>query len=120
MMVGDIIPEFATPITVRRPVGAVTFVDGIEQPASDPLVFCISCCSVQPVTGREREVLPELIRDREVSKTYTQYRLRSVDVEGKTLADRVDWQDEEYVVQSVEDWYLHGRYYKVLLVKEDD
>lgn len=120
MMVGDIIPEFATPITVRRPVGAVTFVDGIEQPASDPLVFCISCCSVQPVTGREREVLPELIRDREVSKVYTQYRLRSVDIEGKTLADRVDWEGQEYIVQSVGNWCPHGGYYKVLIVKEDD
>lgn len=119
-MIGEIIQEFATPITVHRSTAATTFVDGIEQISTTDIEFVINKVSVQPVLGRERENLPELIRDREVIKLYTQTQLKSVDVEGKKHADRIDWQDQEYVVQSVEDWTLHGGYYKCTAVKEND
>lgn len=122
-MIGTIIPHFATPLTVRRTYDATTFVDGIAQPYTNVDTFQINKVCVQPLIGRERELLPELIRDREVIKIY-QYtnedKLRSVDIEGQLLADRIDYQDHEYVVQSVEDWSLHGAYYKVLAVKEND
>lgn len=122
MMVGAIIPNWSTPITVHRATQTVSFVNGIEQPATSINSFTITRCCVQPMGGRERQVLPELIRDRELIKIYNQecQNLRSVDVEGKKLADRIDWQDQEYVVQSVDDWTQHGGFYKFVAVKEND
>lgn len=122
-MIGRIISHFSTPLTVRRTYDTVTFVNGIAQPHTDVNEFCLRNVCVQPVIGRERELLPELIRDREVIKIYNytkECKLRCVDIEGKEQADRLDYEDEEYVVQSVEDWHLHGAYYKVLAVKEND
>ena len=119
-MIGDIISQFQTPITVHRVEASTVFVEGLAEVVEDVTEFCLANVSVQPLIARERELLPELIRDREVIKMYTVCPLRSVDVEGKKRADRIDWQDQEYVIQSVEDWTQHGGYYKVTAVKEDD
>jgi hypothetical protein len=109
-----------TPITVRRTNEATTYVKGLAQVTTDVDEFCIQDVSVQPMVARERQVLPELIRDSELLKLYTKCTLQSVDVEGKKRADRIDYKGQEYVVQSVEDWFEHGGFYKVIAVKEDD
>jgi len=119
-MISWIIPTFNTPLAVRRYTAAVAFVDGVAQPTTEVDEFELSDCSFQPMSARERLLLPELIRDRETAKVYTQCVLRSVDVEGKVLADRVTYRGQNYVVQSVEDWAPHGDFYKAVLVKEND
>lgn len=119
-MISSAIDAFATPITVQRSTVAVEFVDGIAQPVTSVDEFEIFDCSVQPMTAQERLLLPELIRDREVAKCYTKCELRTVDVEGKEMADRVTYAEQQYVVQSVQNWTLHGQYYKAILVKEND
>ena len=119
MVIGRIISYFNTPITVRRTSEATTFVNGLAQVA-DVDTFHLNGVNVQPLTGRERELLPELIRDHELKKLYTRCPLLSADVEGKVRADRIDYRDQEYVVQSVEDWDPNGGYYKVIIIKEND
>ena len=120
MTIGFIINTFNTPIEVTRTNQATTYVDGIAQVVTDKDTFCLNGVSVQPMTGAEREVLPELIRDRQLIKMYTRCRLQSVDVEGKVRADRVDYEGQEYVVQNVENWGPNGAYYKVICIKEND
>ncbi len=119
-MIADSISCFATPITVRRTNAATTFVNGRSQPPTDVDTFLLENVSVQPMLARERVVLPELIRDREILKLYTPCSLQSVNVEGKVRADRIDYNSQEYVVQSVEDWSAHGGFFKVIAVKEND
>ncbi len=119
-MIEEIISEFATPITVRRTNQATVFVNGLQQVETDVDTFCIQNVSVQPMQARERQVLPSGIRDRELLKAYTPCTLRSVNVEGKVKADRVDYNGQEYVVQSVEDWQGHGGYFKCVFIKEND
>lgn len=119
-MTSSAIDAFATTIEVSRATVATEYVDGIAQPVTTWDDFEIFDCSFQPMTARERLLLPELIRDRETAKVYTKCELRSVDVEGKVLADRVTYRDQTYVVQSVQDWIPHGDFYKAVLVKEDD
>lgn len=120
-MIGDIIDTFAPVcITVRRVNEATTFVNGLAQVVTDVTEFELDRVSVQPMTGRERELVPELIRDRELIKIYTTCSLLSVDVEGKKRADRLDYNNQEYVVQSVENWHDHGGFYKIVAVKEND
>jgi hypothetical protein len=120
MTVSMAIDCFETPITVRRTNQATTFVNGRAQIPTDVDTFQVIHVSVQPMQARERQVLPELIRDRELLKMYTKTLLQSVDVEGKVRADRLTYNDHEYVVQSIEDWFAHGGYYKVVAVKEND
>lgn len=119
-MISAAIDAFNTPIVVTRYTTVVTFVDGIAQPVTDTDEFELTGCSFQPVTARERQLLPELIRDRETAKVYTKCLLRSVDVEGKELADRVTYREQTYIVQSTQDWIPHGEYYKAVVVKEND
>jgi hypothetical protein len=119
-MIGHIIDEFNTPITVRRTNAETVYVNGIAQVATDVDEFLLQGVSVQPLTGQERVLLPELIRDQNLIKLYTQCPLQSVDVEGKLRADRIDYEDHEYVVQNVQNWGPNGCYYKVIAIKEND
>ena len=119
-MLEKLIDCFNTPIQVTRYNAAVAFVDGVEQPVTSTSMFCVSGVSVQPTNGRERVLLPELIRDKETVKIYSKVRLRGVDVAGKVLADRITYDDERWVVHSCTDWYRHEKYYKVIAVKEND
>lgn len=118
-MIGQIINAFNTPITVRRTSDATTFTDGLASVA-DVDTFTLDGVAVQPLTGSERQSLPELIRDRALIKLYTRCPLLGVDVEGKVRADRLDYRGQEYVVQTVQDWGPHGGYYKVIAIKEND
>lgn len=120
MTVSAAIDAFHTTLAVRRYTESVTFVDGIAQTVTEVDEFELVGTSFQPMNARERVLLPELIRDRELAKVYTKCELRSVDIVGKKLADRVTYRDERYIVQSVEDWAPHGDFWKVTLVKEND
>jgi len=119
-MIGDIIDTFATPLCVRRASTETTYVGGLAQVVTSVEEFTIQCSSVQPMGAQERLLVPEMIRDHELLKTYTRFALRSVDVDGKVRADRCTYGCDNYVVQSVEDWSAHGAFYKVVLLKEDD
>lgn len=116
-MIGQIVNCFQTPIKVRRTNQATTFVGGLAQVNTETDEFCVNEASVQPMTGRERQLLPENIRDREVVKIYTPCELRGVDMDNKIRADRVIYKNREYVVQTVEDWNEHGGFWKSLAVK---
>ena len=118
--VAEAIECFETPLTVRRTNSTTTFVDGIAQTNTNVDTFCLEGANMQSMNARERQVLPELIRDRETRKIYTTCELRSVEVEGKLRADRIEWNRQRYIVQSIEDWTDDGGYYKVIVVKEDD
>lgn len=120
-MIAETIEGFnPEPLTVKRVNDSTTFVNGLAQVVTDVVEFNIDRASVQPMLAKERLLLPEMIRDRELLKIYTECELKSVDVEGKKRADRLTYKSQEYVVQSVEDWNSHGNFYKVIAVKEND
>ena len=120
-MIGEIISEFSVPIRVRRTNVATTYVNGLAQVTTDVDTFGLECgISVQPLTGKQREVVPEGFRDRNLIKLYTQYELLGIDVVGKVRADRITYNDEDYVVHSVENWHADGAYWKVIAIKEND
>jgi len=119
-MISSAIDYFNTPVMVTRVDEVVEFVDGVAQPVTKWDEFEMTGCTFKPWNPRERMLLPELIRDRELSLLYTKCWLRSVDVAGKLRADRITYREERYVVASVEDWAPHGAYYKAVLMKEND
>ena len=119
MMIGAIIGRVSVPFDVTRTNEATTFVAGLAQIPDDVDTF-EARGSVQQMSGRERLVLPELIRDRETLKIYTQCELRPVDVAGETRADRIDYEGDRYVVHSVKNWEAVGGFYRAIIVKEND
>lgn len=60
--------------------------------------------SVQPITGNERQTLPEGIRERARYAIYTDYALRTDDQTAKTPADTLDLFGKKYKVVIVEPW----------------
>jgi hypothetical protein len=64
--------------------------------------------------------VPEGFRDHKLIKLYSRCELRGIDVAGKVRADRIEYEDEEYVVYSVENWDPNGHFWKVIAIKEND
>lgn len=54
--------------------------------------------SVQPLGGRELEVMPEGLRRRARFKAYTEAELQTAEQDGATQADRVTWRGVQYEV----------------------
>lgn len=117
---GDTIKCFKTPIVIKRAAAATTFVNGLAQATSRTSIN-VPDASVQPVSGNERLLLPEGIRDREIVKIYAKCEIRGIDVAGPTKADKIEHDGKTYVVQTVVDWSQHikGNYYKAICVKEE-
>lgn len=65
--------------------------------------------SVQPATGKERELLPEGERTSETIAVYTPFALRMND-EGNVKADIIISQGKRYRVAMVQPWVVNGKY----------
>ncbi len=122
-IVGDLGPcidEISSEFTVTRVSAASTFTKG------RPDVVATTTLPVrgvyQQMSGRERKMLPENIRDGEVSKFYVSDSnlLNTVDIVGKTKADRILINGRNYVVQIEFDWQALGGYRKYALVKANE
>lgn len=111
------------PVTVTNQ-GAATYVDGVLVPGASSTRTIEA--SVQPISGRERETLPEGWRVRARWKMYTTASLSTVDLEVPAEADQVAWGDDLYDVVSVADWQTSGlgstshRKYVLVLRGEDE
>ncbi len=73
--------------------------------------------SVQPVTGRDLQRMPEGLRTRELVKLYTTTQLRTADEGAGTVADRFAYRGATWEVQTVEDWADAGNYFKCIAAK---
>ena len=74
--------------------------------------------SVQPVTGRELQMLPQTFMSRETVKVYSKDELFQGSRESGRSPDSIVWQGKRYEVNIVEDWSAHGSYYKAFAVLE--
>lgn len=117
MNLEDTIDCFTTPIMVTRFNKSTTITNGLAQVVTDTDTFPLNRVSLQPVTGRDRKLLPENTRDGEVIKMYTPCELRGVNVKSKVKADQLKYNGFNYTVMNVENWIALGGYYKVLAVK---
>jgi hypothetical protein len=90
------------PIKCFRPSGAYD-AEGRWEEATDPKPFWIEA-SVQPLTPRDMEKLPEGRRTRAAYRLYTDFKLRALDDSGAKNPDRV-WIDKQiFEVISNEAW----------------
>jgi hypothetical protein len=106
----------ATTVAItHRPGG---YVDG-EWVQGTPSVTSGSL-SVQVLTARELEKLPELQRTRASFKAYSATELQTVQMSDPHQCDLVAWHGRNYEVHGVEDWTAHTGglvHYKYLLVE---
>lgn len=103
----DAIAEMETgSYRIRRPAGQTTTKGRVTQ---NPPTIHQAPGSLQPLTGRELQRLPEGMRDREVRAFFTAFQIKSKDV---LEADGFDWE-----VDSVSDWSVLGNFYRALMTK---
>lgn len=60
--------------------------------------------SIQPLSGRERELLPEGERTKEVVRVYTKYGLRQAIEKNNVKGDQVSYKGRLYEVKRVDTW----------------
>jgi hypothetical protein len=74
-------------------------------------------CSIQPMTQKELQLLPEGMRARGRVKIYTQTEMHTVERSECNVPDRVRYRDVEYLVEMVDTWLDQADYYKVIAVR---
>lgn len=76
--------------------------------------------SFQPLSGREREALPEGVRSSESLKVYTNEPLRTADQHDGVLADVVTYNGRDYRVVAVDRWPVMLDHFKVTLQRTQE
>jgi len=76
--------------------------------------------SVQPLSGRERETLPEGLREKGAHRLYTDFALRTDNQKTKDPADEVTLFDKRHIVVRVDPWQ-NGvlNHFKVIVSEAD-
>lgn len=97
-----LIDRFGTTYTVRRRDPG-QYIDGIWTPAGTYEEFDI-IASIQPVRGRELEMLPEGRRTREAIRIYTKSGIRPAIEQQDVKGDLVNYKGRQYEVHKVEEW----------------
>jgi hypothetical protein len=109
------VARFATgTYSVTRAANAGTYVDGVFVPGSTSTLSIAA--SVQPVSGRELQRLPEGLRTRELLSLFTVDALL-VEAPG-VRPDIITIRSETWQVERVERFAELGNYYHVIVSKE--
>lgn len=113
---GDTIKNFTVPggVTIRRGSAGTSVKGRFTAGSTSDTTGVVA--SVQPITGKELERLPEGIRSHRPAKLYTETQILQVDVGAGTPPDQIIWDSETWEVHNVE---LHtwGSYYKAIIIK---
>lgn len=114
-MTNRIIERFASTYTYQRRNQNVK-VDGHTSPPTlqTPVEFR---ASIQPLSGRDRLLLPEGDRNRNFVRIYTDTQLTMESQVGKTLGDIVTYAGKTWQVQETDDWNLNAyKHFKFIAV----
>ncbi len=84
---------------------------GAETEISMPL-------SIQPLTGRQQELLPENVRTRRSMLVFAGEELRTASPDGQTIADVVLYKDRRFEVFNVKDWSDFGGFWEAVVVEQ--
>lgn len=93
-------------VTVRRQ-SPLSYVNGEAVRGSESTFTAL--VSIQPMSGREREDLPEGYRTKRVSKLYTRSDLHVLDVDTATPGDIVEYDGTDWEILSARDFTDHSR-----------
>lgn len=91
--------RFATTLTISRPPSG-SYVDG-QWIEGDPTTVTLTAV-VQPMSARERLLLPEATRSRATVKVYTDESMQAADESAQVAGDRFTWDGRTWEVFSTE------------------
>jgi hypothetical protein len=118
----SLISRFGTTYTVRRRDPG-SYVNGHWQPAGTWTEFDI-VASIQPLRGKEMELLPEGERSKEMVRIYTKSGLRQTIEQQDVKGDLVSYKGRQYEVKSVEEWEFSwdglAHFKAIAVLVEDD
>jgi hypothetical protein len=97
-----LISRFGTTYTVRR-YASGSLVKGRWVPDASYTETEI-IASIQPMSGRERELLPEGERTKEIIRIYTKHGLRQAMEKNNVKGDQVSYKGRMYEVKRVDTW----------------
>lgn len=105
--VSEFITHFQVDITRYTVAGSYDndtgkFVDGASS------IIKVDLC-IQPVKEKDRKLLPEAVRNKEVIKIYTETILKITDDKNKIRGDRFTYNARTYEIFKVQDWFT-GEY----------
>jgi hypothetical protein len=75
--------------------------------------------SIQPLSGKDLQQLPEGMRTERTKKIYTQTELFTAEVSASTVPDRLSYDGVDYLVSRSFDWEDTGDYYKLIITAVD-
>lgn len=99
----------------RQSPGDVQYIDGLPTAAHPPLRVTITA-TLQPMGGRDLQLVPEAFRDKEMLSLWQPHGVTDDEPLQVDIADLVLYNAKGYQVQSAEDW---GSYTKATLVAVD-
>lgn len=111
----DLIASFSENVTLVRYDSDGAFVDGTYVPG-DTTESTIEM-SVQPLSGKDLLNLPEGQRNRRLMKGYTAEELIVGEEATGQKADRIEYNDTTFEVQTVERWRGDLDFFKVLMAE---
>ena len=115
MNLSGVIDSFATgTYTITRAGTGIIGAAGRLEPSA-PTTFTRKAV-VQPLSGREQEMLEEGLRNNDSLNVWTTEELRTAEP-GAGVADIITIDGDDYEVQKVERWDALGAYWKHLVMK---
>lgn len=107
-------PLGAEQVTLTRyAAGSRATGEWVEGAATTSMIWA----SVQPMPGRDRQNLPEGLRERDVRKVFTETMLRPASQHSGTSADRIDVDGVAYEVMTVTPWRAVLVHYEVVVAR---
>lgn len=111
----DCIADAGVDVTVTRYEAPTVDKGRVVAPAAES-TFCIRA-SIQPVTPKDLQLLPEGMRNLGAMAVYTTCELFTVEQVAGKIPDRLTYKGIDYQIHSVEDWYDLGGYYRCIAVR---
>ena len=116
-LIAAIIAESETVSITRRAAGTHDATSGLYVQGADSAV--VATASLQPLSMREIEALPEGIRQRASFKLYTATELHPTDPTTQALGDQFTHNGITYEVTGLQNWSTHGGYFKYIAIKAE-
>lgn len=112
--VGDAVLDCAVPVTVIRSLPSASIKGRVQAPVEKRFAADLS---VQPLSSRELQLLPEGMRTQERVKAYGVVELKTAKTSECKIPDRFVYKGAEWQIDKVGDWSDVGCYYRYEAVR---
>jgi hypothetical protein len=98
--------------------GTITRTDGFVSEGA-PTTLTNQPATYHPTTGEDLESLPEEDRQNESLTFYTTVQIQTAELKSDRRPDVILWNNNRYRAVTVPKWFVAGKYYATIAVRED-